>query len=105
MSRGQYVLRRLAQMVPVLIGITVVVFMLIHLIPGDPAQTMLGIHARPEALAALRSELALDRPLWQQSLLYISKPARLDLGESLKFKVSVASLLQDRLAVSLALIA
>jgi peptide/nickel transport system permease protein len=105
MNRGQYVLRRLAQMVPVLIGITVVVFLLIHLVPGDPAQTMLGIHARPEALAALRSELGLDRPLWQQYLLYISKLAHLDLGESLKFKVSVSSLLQDRLAVSLALIA
>jgi peptide/nickel transport system permease protein len=52
MSRGQYVLRRLAQMVPVLLGITVIVFGLIQLIPGDPATTMLGNRARPEAVAA-----------------------------------------------------
>jgi peptide/nickel transport system permease protein len=105
MTRGQYILRRLAQMAPVLVGITVVVFMLIHLIPGDPAQTMLGVHARPEALAALRNRLGLDYPLWQQYLIYIGNLAHLDLGDSLKFKVSVTSLLQDRLAVSLFLIA
>src|SRR4051794_10762313 len=105
MTRGQYVFRRLAQMVPVLIGVTVVVFLLIHMVPGDPAQTMLGVHARPEALAALRSELGLDRPLWQQYLHYLSNLAHLNLGDSLKFKVSVTSLLQDRLMVSLALIA
>ncbi|HEU0114157.1 MAG TPA: ABC transporter permease [Thermomicrobiales bacterium] len=105
MNRGQYILSRLAQMAPVLVGVTVVTFMLIHLIPGDPAETMLGIHARPEALTALRHQLGLDHPLWQQYLIYLSNLARLDLGDSLKFKESVASLLADRLAVSLFLIA
>jgi peptide/nickel transport system permease protein len=92
-------------MAPVLFGVTVVTFMLIHLIPGDPAVTMLGIHARPEALAALRHQLGLDHPLWQQYLIYLSSLAHFDLGQSLKFNVSVLSLLQDRLAVSLFLIA
>jgi peptide/nickel transport system permease protein len=105
MNRGQYILSRLAQMAPVLLGVTVVTFMLIHLIPGDPAETMLGIHARPEALAALRHQLGLDHPLWQQYLIYVSSLAHLDLGESLKFNVSVTSLLADRLGVSLFLIA
>ena len=61
MNRGQYILRRLAQMIPVLFGITLVVFALLQLIPGDPATTMLGLQARPEAVAALRHELGLDR--------------------------------------------
>ena len=50
-------------MIPVLFGITLVVFALLQLIPGDPVTTMLGIHARPEAVAALHGELGLDRPL------------------------------------------
>ncbi|CAA9570113.1 MAG: Dipeptide transport system permease protein DppB [uncultured Thermomicrobiales bacterium] len=105
MSRGQFVARRLIQMVPVLIGITVIVFALIQAIPGDPATTMLGLQARPEAVAALNRELGLDRPLWEQYARYLGDVATLDLGESLKFKVAVASLLQTRLAVSLFLIA
>ena len=105
MSRGQYVLRRLTQMVPVLIGITLIVFALIQFIPGDPATVMLGIHARPESIDALNRELGLDKPLWRQYLRYVRDVATLDLGESLKFKVSVASLLQKRLEVSLFLIA
>jgi peptide/nickel transport system permease protein len=104
MNRGQFILRRLAQMIPVLFGITLVVFALLQLIPGDPATTMLGLQARPEAVAALRRELGLDRSLWEQYLRYLGNVVRLDLGDSLKFKVSVASLLGERLEVSLALI-
>ena len=104
MNRGQFILRRLVQMIPVLIGVTLVVFSLLQLIPGDPATAMLGIQARPESIAALRHELGLDRPLWEQYLHYVGRVLTLDLGDSLKFKVSVASLLGDRLEVSLALI-
>ncbi|MBA2597729.1 MAG: ABC transporter permease [Chloroflexia bacterium] len=104
MNRGQFIARRLAQMVPVLFGITLVVFALLQLIPGDPATTMLGLQARPESIAALRQELGLDRPLWEQYLRYVTNLATFDLGDSLKFRVSVASLLGDRLEVSLALI-
>ncbi len=104
MNRGQFIARRLVQMIPVLLGVTIVVFGLLQLIPGDPATAMLGMQARPESLAALRSELGLDRPLWEQYFRYVANIARLDLGESLKFKVSVASLLGDRLEVTLALI-
>lgn len=104
MSRGQYILRRLTQMIPVLFGVTVIVFLLIHLIPGDPAQTMLGTRARPEALEALRRELGLDRPLWQQYVSYLGDLARLDLGQSIKFKVGVAELLPKRIGVTLFLV-
>src|SRR5688500_17468394 len=102
MNRGQFIARRLAQMVPVLLGITVVVFGLLQLIPGDPATTILGMQARPESVAALRRELGLDRPLWEQYLRYLGNLARFDLGDSIKFKVGVASLLPARLEVSLA---
>jgi peptide/nickel transport system permease protein len=91
-------------MIPVLFGITLVVFGLLQLIPGDPATTMLGLQTRPEAVAALRRELGLDRALWEQYLRYLGNVVRFDLGDSLKFKVSVASLLGERLEVSLALI-
>jgi peptide/nickel transport system permease protein len=105
MNRGHFILRRLVQMIPVLFGITLVVFALLQLIPGDPATTMLGLQARPEAVAALRRELGLDRALWEQYLRYLGNVVTFDLGDSLKFKVSVASLLGERLEVSLALIA
>lgn len=104
MNRSQFILRRLVQMIPVLFGITLIVFALLQLIPGDPVTTMLGLQARPEAVAALRSQLGLDRPLWEQYLHYIGNVLTFDLGQSLKFKVSVSSLLWDRLEVSLALI-
>ncbi len=105
MNRGQFIVRRLAQMIPVLFGITIVVFALLQLIPGDPATTILGAQARPDSIAALRRELGLDRPLWEQYLRYMGNLAQFDLGDSIKFRVSVASLLPGRLEVSLALIA
>jgi ABC-type dipeptide/oligopeptide/nickel transport system permease component len=105
MNRGQYILRRFVQMIPVLIGITMIVFMLIHLIPGDPALTMLGIHARPEAVTALRHNLGLDKPLWEQYTIYLRDILRFDFGDSIKYKQSVASLIQKRIGVSLLLIA
>jgi peptide/nickel transport system permease protein len=105
MNRGPYIARRLALMIPVLFGITVVVFSLLQLIPGDPATTILGVQARPESVAALRHELGLDRPLWEQYLRYMRNVVTFDLGQSLKFKTSVGSLLPGRIAVTLALIA
>lgn len=104
MSRGQYVVRRLVQMIPVLIGITFIVFLLIHAIPGDPAKTMLGIHARPESISALNHQLGLDKPLWEQYFLYVKNVAKLNLGDSLKYKISVAELVQSRIVVSIFLI-
>jgi peptide/nickel transport system permease protein len=82
----------------------VVVFSLLQLIPGDPATTILGTQARPESVAALRHELGLDRPLWEQYLRYMQNVVTFDLGKSLKFKTSVGFLLPGRLEVTLALI-
>jgi peptide/nickel transport system permease protein len=99
-----YILRRLALTVPVLIGSTLIVFALIQAIPGDPATAMLGTRATPEAVAALRTQLGLDEPLWRQYLIYLGNLATLDLGESIKFRIGVAELIGERLQVSLFLI-
>jgi peptide/nickel transport system permease protein len=104
MSRGQYILRRLILMIPVLIGVTIITFALIRLIPGDPAEVMLGIHARPESITALRHQLDLDRPLWSQYGFYLGHLVRLDLGTSIKFKENVLSLIQKRVGLTLLLI-
>jgi peptide/nickel transport system permease protein len=104
MAQGQYLIRRLILMIPVLIGVTIISFVLIHLIPGDPAQVILGVHAQPENLAAMRHQLGLDRPLWRQYTLYLGDVLKLDLGDSIKFQQSVDSLLQKRIGVTLFLV-
>src|SRR6266404_4428760 len=71
MGRMTFVLRRLLQLVPVAIGCTIVVFFMIHLIPGDPAQTIMGIHATPKAVALLHQEWGLNRPLISQYWLFM----------------------------------
>jgi peptide/nickel transport system permease protein len=104
MSRGQFILRRLVQMIPVLLGITLITFLLIQAIPGDPARIMLGTHARPESITALNKQLGLDKPLWQQYGIYLRNLLQLDFGDSIKFKVSVAELLRERLPITALLI-
>jgi len=79
----RYALRRSLTIVPVLLGVSVLVFSFIHLIPGDPALTMLGERATPEKVAEVRTRLGLDRPIWQQYVLYMGKVLHGDLGVSI----------------------
>jgi len=75
--------RRLAISVPVLVGVTVLVFLILHLIPGDPAQIMLfGSRPTPQQIEQLRSQLGLNRPLPVQYWLYLERLAHGDLGQS-----------------------
>lgn len=101
MSRGQYILRRLIQMIPVLFGITVIVFVMIRAIPGDPAVTMLGEKATDAKLAHMREKLGLNEPVYMQYLYYMRDLVQFDLGESTRYRVPVSTLLWDRLKVSL----
>jgi len=87
----RYALRRGLTIVPVLLGVSVLVFSFIHLIPGDPALTMLGERATPEKVAEVRARLGLDRPIWQQYVLYIGSAVRGDLGVSIVRGDPVAS--------------
>ncbi len=97
--------KRLIHMIPVLFGILVVVFLMIRLIPGDPARIMLGTHATPESVAALRAELGLDAPLWQQFLVFMVNVLQGDLGISLVYRRPVINVIFERLPPTLFLIA
>ena len=88
---GRYAIRRSLTLVPVLLGVSVLVFSFIHLIPGDPALTMLGERATPEKVAEVRTRLGLDRPIWQQYLLYVGNALHGDLGVSIVRGDPVAS--------------
>lgn len=88
-----YLLRRLAQAVPVTFAVATLVFALIHLIPGDPVEMMLGEGAQPADVTALRTELGLDRPLLEQYAGFVAGLTRGDLGRSLHFDEPVATLI------------
>ena len=88
---GLYVARRLLQMVPVLIGVSILTFALTNLLPGDPARTAAGRLATSEQLEAVRERLGLERPLPVQYAMYMGRLARGDLGTSLTSKQAVAA--------------
>jgi peptide/nickel transport system permease protein len=92
-----YIARRLALTLPVLLGVATLVFSLIHLVPGDPAQAMLGDGASPEDIAQLRTRLGLDRPLTQQYARYLKGLVRGDLGTSLRTQQPVTTQIAERL--------
>jgi peptide/nickel transport system permease protein len=93
----RFVARRVALTIPVLVGVATLVFSLIHFIPGDPAQAMLG-EAAPEAeVASLRRQLGLDRPLLEQYSDFLGGLVRGDLGTSLRTGTSVTKQIVERL--------
>jgi peptide/nickel transport system permease protein len=104
MGRMSFVLHRLLLLIPVAFGVTVVVFFMIHLIPGDPARTILGIHATPQAIAILHQEWGLNRSLISQYWLFLDRLVHGNLGQSLYYGTSAASLILNRLPVTLWLI-
>jgi peptide/nickel transport system permease protein len=79
---GTFILRRLLLLIPILLGLTVLIFLFIRLLPGDPASAILGERGTPEAIERVRTALGLDRPLIEQYLEYLSGLVRLDLGSS-----------------------
>ncbi len=104
MSLTGYVLRRLLHMIPIALGVTLLVFFLIHLVPGDPARTMLGNRATPERIALLHEEWGLDEPLPTQYWRFLSRLVHADLGSSLFYSVPAGRLVVERLPVTLWLI-
>ena len=102
---GRYLLRRLLHLGPVLLGVSLVVFLVIHLTPGDPAEVMLGSLATKEDLASLRTALGLDQPLHVQYVLWISHVVRGDLGRSLWMKRPVLAEVLERFKATLVLTA
>ena len=104
MNQVLYVLRRLVTLIPVLFGISVLVFFLIQLVPGDPAVTLLGTHATPETVAALHQQLGLDQPLWRQYVTFLGRLLQGDLGESYQYKSSVSALVLQNVVPTIWLI-
>jgi peptide/nickel transport system permease protein len=101
MGRMTFVLRRLALLVPTALGVTIIAFFMIHLIPGNPAQTILGIHATPRAVAILDRQWGLNRPLASQYWLFMDRLFHLNLGQSLYYGVPVWGLVTSRLPATL----
>jgi len=100
---GRYILRRLVQMVPVLFLVSLIVFSLLHLTPGDPAISMLGEEATPESVAALREKLGLDQPLPVQYVRWLGAVLQGDLGRSIRSNQPVSEAIFDRLPVTIEL--
>jgi peptide/nickel transport system permease protein len=101
MGRMSFVFQRLALLVPTAIGVTIITFFMVHLIPGDPAVTVLGQHANPHTVALLHHQWGLDKPLAEQYWLFIDRLVHGDLGQSLYYTVPVWGLITSRLPATL----
>lgn len=99
----KYILKRLLSMIPAVFVVSVVIFLIIHLTPGDPAAVMLGDQADPEAIAALREALGLNDPLPVQYLRWLGGVLQGDLGQSLYSDESMVSMLLSHLGPTLSL--
>ena len=101
MGRTGFVVQRLLLLIPVAVGVTIIVFFMIHLIPGDPAATILGIHATPKAVALLHQQWGLNRPLASQYWLFMDRLFHGNLGQSIFYGGSVTSLILSHLPPTL----
>lgn len=92
----RYILKRLLALIPVLIGVTILVFLIMQLAPGDPAQIMLGSKATQSNINALRHQLGLDKPLYQQYFIWLGKVLTGDWGRSIQLRRAVLPLVWMR---------
>lgn len=97
----RYVLRRLLVLIPVLLLVTLLISSLIYFSPGDPVRVMLGLRANEEAVAAIRTELGLDKPYYVRYLTWLTNAVRGNLGRSLQRNEKVSDLILERLPATL----
>src|SRR5262245_8054633 len=105
MHLARYCALRMIQLVPVLLGITLIVFLLLRVMPGDPATLILGARGTAEDIARLKTQLGLDRPLWAQYLDFLYDILRGSLGRSIVYHQAVGPLILERLPATLLLVA
>lgn len=98
-----FIIRRLALMVPVLFGLSVLLFLWLRALPGDPAGALLGERATPEAIARINAQYGFDKPLYEQYFTYITQLAQGNLGKSTKTGEPVLNTFMDRLPATLEL--
>lgn len=91
-----YIVKRLLWSVPTLFGVSLLVFLMVHLSPGDPAITLLGDHANKESVEKLREEMGLNKPLYEQYFIFVSKAVKGDFGNSMKTKQPVLDEFKER---------
>src|SRR5690606_37768693 len=94
---AQFVLKRILMLIPVVLGVSVIVFALLYLTPGDPALLMLGEHAPAEQYELLRQKLGLDDPVHVQYFRWLGRAIQLDLGDSIRSSRPVVEELLSRL--------
>ncbi len=98
-----YILRRLVALGLTLLAAALVIFVVLEILPGDPAAVTLGLNAAPEALAALRTEMGLDKPAVLRFFIWLGGLVTGDLGQSYTYRVPVLQLITERMAVTLPL--
>lgn len=96
----RYLRRRLVGVLIILGSVVLITFMIVHLVPGDPARNIVGITADPAQVAAVRTQLGLDQPLWQQFGQYVAHLFRGDLGTSFIDQQAVTAMLRQRLPLT-----
>ena len=103
MQQLNYAIKRLLQMIPVLLCVTILVFVMMRLIPGNPAQIMLAEKATPEMVAAKEVEMGLDKPYIVQYGIFLRDLVTGNLGESIQYSIPVSDLLGSRMIVTVSL--
>lgn len=104
MHRYRFVLFRPLQFLPVLFGISLITFVLVRLIPGDPARVLLGTKSTPAAVAAIRAQFGLDQPIWLQYLYFLQNLGHGEMGKSILYKIDVLRLISTRIEPTLTLV-
>jgi peptide/nickel transport system permease protein len=105
MHRFRFVLYRPLQLIPVLFGISIITFILVRSIPGDPARILLGTKSTPEAIARIRAQFGLDQPLWLQFVYFVKNLFQGDMGKSILYKTQVLDIVVERVAPTAFLVA
>ncbi|MBC6937519.1 MAG: ABC transporter permease [Chloroflexi bacterium] len=100
---SKYIIRRALESIPVIIGVSILVFMLLRLIPGDPAIAILGERATPENIAAIRERLGLNKPLPEQYIIWIGHLLQGDLGNTVRGNIPIANELRSRFPATIEL--
>ena len=100
---ARYILKRILLMIPVILGISLLVFSMMELSPGDLAQIILGMRATPEALAELREEMGLNQPFWTRYFNYIINAVQGDFGTSWRTNLPVFNEIMARLLTTVRL--
>src|SRR5215216_7066914 len=100
-----YILRRVAYMIPVFLLISLFVFFMVRLVPGDPSLMILGQRATEENVALVREKLHLNDPIWVQYAVFLGNMLRGDLGDSMRQQRPVTDILGERIPATLFLVA